>query len=117
MTTVWDAQRTNEAVAQLQERLSKIGPSEPGLAIQQLVVDTDGNVVGAWNWRLGATPGAAAGTIESPDVTFRTDPGTAAAIASGEISPLQAVLLGALSVDGDMDRLTDAYGSVAKAQV
>lgn len=117
MTTVWDDQRTNDAVAQLHERLSNIGPSEPGLVVQQIVLDADGQVVGAWNWRLGPKPGAAAGQVDSPDVTFRTDSDTAAAIALGEVSPLQAVLLGVLAVDGDMARLTDAYASVAKAPV
>lgn len=115
MTTGWDDERTNRAVAQLTERLAAIGPSEPGLVVQQLVVDSTGDVVGSWHWCLGADPRAAAGTADSPDVTFRTDSDTAAAIASGEVSPLQAVLLGKLSVDGEMDRLTDAYTSVAKA--
>lgn len=117
MTTDWDDERTNRAVAQLTERLAAIGPSEPGLAVQQLVVDSHGDVVGSWHWCLGAEPRAAVGTVDSPDVTFRTDPATAAAIAAGDVSPLQAVLLGKLSVDGEMDRLTEAYASVAKAPV
>lgn len=117
MTNDWDDERTKRAVAELAERLQAIGPTQPALVVQQLVMDADGQTLGAWHWRLGAEPGAASGLADSPDVTFSADAATAAAIASGEISPLQAVLLGVLSVDGDMARLTDAYASVAKAPV
>lgn len=87
-------------------------PVDPSvrIVVQQELVDDEAS------WYVAIADGrieVGAGRHPAPDVTFRQDRATAAAIEAGELSAQQAFMDGRLRVEGAVGRLVDATEALA----
>lgn len=98
--------------AELRKNLSAYASPniEEELIVQYEVMDSNGNVE-SFHCTLGTTAEVFSRPAESPDVIFSLDKEIAISIHKGELTTEEAFLKGLLRMNGDVERLVEAFPS------